>query len=616
MNDKIISSRKRYLSFIKDNGLFSFNKHTKGYKKAKSLCAVVIRLLKEFKEQRSRLIVVMVVGFVVNIATAIFPWMGKYMIDTIIPQHSTILIIISCAILMIVGTIDVGLNFFRDYTINVLTSSFSVSIKNRIMQHLLKLPLTKIQELKVGGIISRLQQDLDTMSELIFGGIVIPFNAIIMLMIALFSLFLINWKISVLCIIFSFCIGIVDWFIIRSMQSFQKNLREDNSAISTQLTETFSGITVVRSFCQEKTIQSEYGRNIDLLWRKTLYGRMVGVSAKRIIWLINYLMQASIWLFGGYSVINGNMTVGGVVVIIFFIPFIFKPIFNIMVLLPQFQKSLACAERAFELLDEESDIIDSENSTVIKQIKQGLEFHRVTFDYPDGARALKNVSIKIPKGKITALVGPSGGGKTTLINLILRFYKVSSGKITADGIDISELNLLCYRKMLSLVLQEVFLFDSTVKENISFGNRKACQEEIEAVAKIANCHEFIQDLESKYDTFIGEKGVKLSGGQKQRIALARALLTSSQILIFDEATSNLDSESEELIQDALKNILKERTIIISAHRLSTILDADNIIVIEEGNIVEQGNYEELMSKNGRFATMHNAHLGKKGETHN
>jgi ATP-binding cassette, subfamily B, bacterial len=610
MNAKLISSRKQYISFVKNNRLFSFNKRSKDYKKIKPLFAIVLRLLKEVKEQRFRLIAIIVMGVVVDVTAAVFPWAGKYMIDTILPQKDVMLLIATCTVLISIGVIDVVLNFFRDYTINIINGRFSVSIKHRMMRHLQKLSLAKIQELKVGDIISRLQQDTDTISEFLLEGIITPFNALIMLIIALFSLFLISWKVSALCIIFSFCMGIIAYFVFNILRPLQKALREDNSEINTQLVEAFSGITVVRSFCQEKAIRCKYGYGIGLLCRKILYGKIIDISVYRITCFVNYLMQASIWLLGGYYVIKGNMTTGDIIVFISFIPFIFNPIFDIMVLLPQFQKSLACAERAFELLDEEPDIINADGTIVIKKISKGIEFHNVTFDYPDGTRALTDISIKIPKGKVTAIVGPSGGGKTTLINLILRFYKVSSGKITADGIDINELNLLCYRKMLGLVLQEVFLFDSIVKENISFGNRKACQEKIEAVAKIANCHEFIQNLGNKYDTFIGEKGVKLSGGQKQRIALARALLTNPQILILDEATSNLDSKNEKLIQIALKSILKDNTTIVIAHRLSTILNADNIVVFEKGKIIEQGSYEELMSKNGRFVKMYNRQMKK------
>jgi len=403
---------------------------------------------------------------------------------------------------------------------------------------------------------------------------------------------------------FSFCIGIIDWVIVDKMRPFQKTLKEDSLGIDLQIIEAFSGITVVRGFCQERKIRNKYVQSANLLQRKILYENFIGFSSKRIIWFINYFMQASIWLFCGCSVIKGRMTIGEIVVVVFLLPFIFRSIFNIMMLLPQFQKSLACAERVFELLDDKPSLCDYNKGIVICEISKGIEFHNVTFNYPDGTKVLKNISIKIPKGKTTAIVGPSGCGKTTLINLILRFYEASEGNITIDDIDIQKVKLSNYRKLLTLVLQEVFLFDATIKENIAFGNQLASQQEIETVAKITNCHAFIQELAQKYDTYIGERGIKLSGGQKQRIALARALLVDPQIFIFDEATSNLDVENEHFIQHSLKKVLNNKTVVIATHRLSTITSADNIVVIEGGRVVEQGTYQELIEHNGLSGSPH------------
>jgi ABC-type multidrug transport system fused ATPase/permease subunit len=258
----------------------------------------------------------------------------------------------------------------------------------------------------------------------------------------------------------------------------------------------------------------------------------------------------------------------------------------------------------------EPDIVDKEDAVIMESFRKGMKFERVSFTYPDGTQALDNVELFIPKGKVTALVGPSGGGKTTLTNLVLRFYDVTEGKITLDTQDIRDIKLSSYRKLISLVLQDVFLFDGTVRENIMFGKKDASQEEVEDAAKVAHCSEFIEELQDKYDTIIGERGVKLSGGQKQRIALARAIIANPQLLILDEATSNLDSESESLIQNALKHIFKGRTSIVIAHRLSTIMDADNIIVIDKGKVVEQGRHEELLLAKGRYYEMYTKQMEK------
>jgi ATP-binding cassette, subfamily B, bacterial len=604
-----ISSRKQYKEFIKENGIFTLKRKRKEHTE-KSLSEIIGRLFREFKEYRRKLVMVMVLGFSTNIVAAAFPWGSKYMIDTVFPQNSKTLLLAACGLLLLIGILDVCLRYIQDYTTNAISGSFSVQVKNKLMNHLQKMPLFKIQELKVGGIISRLQQDTEAMSGLLFEAIVSPFNAIVMLVVAMISLFVINWKVALVCVVFSCCLAFIAYFVFNIMRPFRKDLREDNSLISAKVAEVFNGAQVVRSFCKENTIRKDYGIGVGLLWRKTLYANTVGISVHRTVWLIYYLMQVSIWLFGGYNVMNGNMTVGGVVVFISFIPYIFNPIFNIMSLFAQLQKSMACAERAFDLLDEDPEMIDAADAFHVGGINEGIELHDVTFAYPDGTIAIEHASIQIPKGKVTALVGPSGGGKTTLTNLIMRFYDVTKGKITVDGMDIQDIKINSYRKMMSLVLQDVFLFDGTAKENISFGKMDASDSEIIRAAKVAHCHEFIDKLDAKYDTILGERGVKLSGGQRQRIALARAILTNPKLLILDEATSNLDSESEGLIQEALRDIFKNRTTIVIAHRLSTILDADNIIVIENGNIAEQGTHKELLDRKGRYAEMYKKQMEK------
>jgi ATP-binding cassette subfamily B protein/subfamily B ATP-binding cassette protein MsbA len=394
------------------------------------------------------------------------------------------------------------------------------------------------------------------------------------------------------------------------MRPLQRTLRKERSAINSSLTESFGGIQVVKSFSRENSIIKDFGISTNLLWRKSLYGVVAGMFVHRSIWTLHFVAEISIWLAGGYFFINGTLSVGSLVVFISFLMWIFQPVFMIMSSFSETQKCIACAERTIDLLDMEPDIVDKEDAVVVESFRKGMRFQGVSFTYPDGTQALNNVELFIPKGKVTALVGPSGGGKTTLTNLVLRFYDVSEGKITLDDLNIKDIKLSSYRKLISLVLQDVFLFDGTVRENIMFGKKDGTQEEVEHAAKVAHCSEFIEELQDKYDTIIGERGVKLSGGQKQRIALARAIIANPQLLILDEATSNLDSESESLIQNALKHIFKGRTSIVIAHRLSTIMDADNIIVIDKGKVIEQGRHEELLAAKGRYYEMYTKQMEK------
>jgi ABC-type multidrug transport system fused ATPase/permease subunit len=330
----------------------------------------------------------------------------------------------------------------------------------------------------------------------------------------------------------------------------------------------------------------------------------------RTVRLLVWALTITIWLYGGYKTFQGLMTLGDLMAFISFTGWLFQPIFMIMESMASMQVSLACTERVFDLFDEPIAMPDKTDAKDIEEINEELRFNNVTFQYPDGVEAISNLNISIPKGKVTALVGSSGSGKSTITNLVMRFYDSTTGSVELDGVDIREFKLTSYRKLLSMVLQDTFLFDGSIRDNIIYGNPDATQEDAERAAKIAHCHDFILELEDGYETVVGERGVKLSGGQRQRLALARAISTDPQILVLDEATSALDSESEELIQMALKDIFKDRTTIAIAHRLSTIMDADNIIVMANGKVIEEGNHESLLKKEGRYYELYTTQIKK------
>lgn len=536
------------------------------------------------------------------------------MIDSILPRKDINILQVAGITLIIIILIAVVTSFMQDFMCNVLSGNFAFNIKNHIMKHLQNLPIPTIQKMKAGGIASKLQQDCEVMSNLPFEIIISPLNALVMFSVAITSLSLVNWKVSVLCVAFSIIIFFIGFFVFNIMHPFQLTLREHNSTINAKITEIFSGIQIVRCFRRENRVRRLFESEIGFFWRKTLYGNILGIFVQKLTLLIFYLMQISIWFIGGYYIIKGTMSLGDVVVFVSFVPWIFNPIFNIMAFFPQVQKSLACAEKIFELLDEKIDIVDTEDALNIESIKEGIKFHNVSFKYLDGSEVLSNVSFTIPKGKVTAVVGPSGAGKSTITNLLLGFYDVNSGKITIDDTNIKQIKIGAYRKLLSFVPQDTFLFDGTIAENISFGKFDANMEEIEKVAKITHCDEFIIEMKNKYETNVGERGTKLSGGQKQRIALARAIISNPQLLILDEATSNLDSISEGLIQDALNLISQNRTCVVIAHRLSTIINADNIVVLNKGKVIEQGSHSELLRNQGMYFKMYSKQIKKKKST--
>lgn len=572
----------------------------------------VVRYLREFRDQKGRLGLLLTMSLLGIVLNAAMPLSGKFIIDFVLSRRDMTLLAGGCLVLLVIGLAEVILQTVRDYTTRSLLGNFAVRIKRRMMRHLQKLPLPRLQELKVGGIISRLQADTEGLAGLLQQGILSPFNSLLMFGVGLTSMLILSWQVTLSCIVFCVLMAGIAYVMFQVMRPLYRILREDRAVISGHLTETFGGMEVVRAFGQEWSESRDFSVETDLLWRKRLHGTVVGLVVHRMIRILFWLLRITVWLVGGYQVINGRMSIGTLVAFGSFFQWLFQPIFMIMHSLSHIQNSMACAERVFDLLDEPIDMPDKPEADEIRRLQEEIRFEKVTFRYPDGSLALDNVSFSIPCGKTTALVGPSGAGKTTVTNLVMRFYDVTDGRVLCDGKDIRDVRVGPYRQLFSLVLQDVFLFDGTVRQNISYGKANATDKEIEEAARISNSYDFVCELEDRFDTVIGERGVKLSGGQKQRIALARAVLVDPQLLILDEATSNLDTESEALIQEALADILRDRTTLVIAHRLSTIMDADNIVVLDKGKIVEEGTHEDLLSQRGRYYEMFTKQMEKTG----
>ncbi len=368
-----------------------------------------------------------------------------------------------------------------------------------------------------------------------------------------------------------------------------------NAEVTGRLTESLGGIRIVKSYTAEKREELIFARGAHKFFRNVA-SSMTGVSAitafsSLIIGAISVVMI----LIGGNSVINGSMTIGDLFMYIFFTGLMAFPIIQLTSIGTQITEAFAGLDRIREVLDMTTEDDQDESRASLKRIDGRITFEDVHFEYEENTPVLRGISFDSPAGTTTALVGSSGSGKSTILNLVLNFIQPNKGKILVDGKDLQETKLRDYRRHLGVVLQENFLFDGTILDNVKFSNPQASIEEIKEVCRIAYCDEFIDKFEKGYDTIVGERGVKLSGGQKQRIAIARALLADPKILILDEATSSLDSESEQKIQESLNTLRKGRTTFVIAHRLSTIRSADKILVVEEGEIVERGNHDELLA---------------------
>ena len=377
--------------------------------------------------------------------------------------------------------------------------------------------------------------------------------------------------------------------------------------MNSKLQETLSGIRVIRAFATEKQEIHNF-KKISLELKKVVM-KTVGYNAKSnsVSEALNYVMMAILLLFGGYRILRGRVfTTGDFLTIMSAIGSMYTPVRRSANIYNSLSTNIPSIGRIFEILDVVPEIADAPDCIKFEEFKSDITFENADFSYKDSdEKVLKNINLVAKKGETVALVGNSGGGKSTLVNLIPRFFDVTGGKITIDGIDVKNYKIKSLRKKIGIVPQETFLFGGTILENIKYANQNASVEEVIEAAKKANAHEFIEKLEQGYETEIGERGIKLSGGQKQRISIARAILENPQILILDEATSALDNESEQLVQDALEKLMKGKTTFVIAHRLSTIINSDKIVVIQQGEIRETGTHEELLDKDGIYKSLYN-----------
>ncbi len=557
------------------------------------------------------LIILICLSLVSLIFRAILPWTSKFMIDYVLAKGELLLLFGTCAVLLSIAICDIILSSITDYTSRLLSNKMRIHVRRRMIEHLQAMPLDKLDKLKTGGVISRLEGDASSITDLLYEGFLTPMAGLLMFIIAIGSLMFISKAVTLICCALSLVLFVVAYFVFNWMRPLFRDIREDVAQITGRLAETFGGIRVVRLFGREQFESREFVTSHHLVIRKDLHTAVLSIGTHRIFYFIYWCMNVAIWAAGGYMVIRGHkMTIGDLVVFVRFIHWFFQPVFMIMHSLSRLQNSIACAERIFDVLDEDLAMKDPPDALPVRDVKGEIRFERVSFAYEPEKPVLNEVSFEIPAGRTVALVGPSGAGKTTVTNLLVRFYDVTGGRIVLDGQDIRRFKLAEYRDLFSLVLQDVFLFDGTIAENISYSRPEAAQEEIAAAAEAAFAHEFILDFPDGYETIIGERGVKLSGGQKQRISLARAILRDPKILILDEATSSLDSESEALIQEALRGIMTNRTTLVIAHRLSTVMDADKIVVIDSGEICEQGTHPDLLEKRGRYWEMFTKQMEK------
>lgn len=491
----------------------------------------------------------------------------------------------------------------KDYRQRLLNAKVMLALRRRLFERLLHLPLPKLWDMKTGGILSRLTGDVDTTTGLLQMAVISPAVSLLRLFIAVGVLLSLNWRLALTALAIIPGVMLVSFTVARRVRPIYRSMRKDAEQIDGRVGETFSGIRVVRAFRGEARELLDYLRGRHTVLRKELFAH----RRELVLWtswglLLGVVNVVIVW-YGGYLNIVHRASLGDIMAFQWYTFLLLNPVWQIVNSFSELQRSLAAMERVFEVLAMPADKPDRPDAGIAPGLVRRIEFENVRFEYRAGRPVVLDFSIEVPGGSVVALVGRSGAGKTTVTDLVARFHDPTQGRILLNGVDIREFRLRSYRDLLAIVQQDVFLFDGSVRDNIAYGRHGATNEEIEEAARRANAHEFIQKLPEGYETFIGERGVKLSGGQCQRLAIARAFLASPQILILDEATSNLDTESEQLIQAAMGSLLAGRTTFVIAHRLSTVRRADLILLLDEGKIIERGTHEELMRARGAYFSM-------------
>ena len=553
---------------------------------------------------RKRLALGLVLMLINRLSGLVLPTTTKYLMDDVISQGNWDLLPKLALAAGLATTVDALTAFTNSQVLGVAAQRAITEMRKDVEAHVMRLPIRYFDSTKSGILISRIMTDAEGIRNLVGTGLVQLTGSMVTAVLALGVLLYLNWKLTLVTIVI---LGVFGGGMATAFNRLRPLFRERgkiNADVTGRLAETLGGVRIVKSYTAEKREELVFAKGAHRLLRNVAKS-LTGVSA--VTSFSSVVIGATgiaMMLIGGNSIRNGSMTVGDLVMYLSFTALMTMPVIQLASIGTQLSEAFAGLDRIREIRRMATEDEEDASRAPLADIHGEVAFDDVTFEYSTGVPVLKRVAFVAPSGSTTALVGSSGSGKSTLISLVMTFNRPLSGRVLVDGHDLTGIKLRDYRSHLGVVLQDNFLFDGTIAENIAYAKPHATRDEIKAVSRIAHCDEFIEAFENGYDTIVGERGVRLSGGQRQRVSIARAILADPRILILDEATSSLDSESEAMIQDGLRSLRRGRTTFVIAHRLSTIQSADQILVLEGGEIVERGTHEQLLAVNGRYRQLY------------